>query len=484
VPDRNPRMDRREFLRTTAAGIAASGALGTFGSVVRAAEDATKAASDARKLIRRNENPDFVYRRLGRTNFNCGRIVAGWIKEPSLLRKMIAGGVNYLDTARHYGEYEVELAPLLKNVRDRVWVTSKASGIAGYDTLDNDVQKLYREAMTKFLGEKVSIAVGDKREEITTAIAPREKFLAVHKECVRKMKATGQSPDWRPVGRRISDMYARMLDESLDRMKIETIDCYMMHGIEIPWIFQCTELWETFEKAQKAGKVKWFGYSTHANQKEVLAAGVEANERGPWQIALIMPAVNPGENSFHDYRPSLEGYKKQDVGIVAMKSSGTVRKAANKTEEKLAKIAEAEKLNPWERAKVYMLQATDSLIDAVIATVDKTEQVTRALSLPTIKLAAAERRDLEAVVRAEMAGACRLCGNCTAACPKDIAVADVLRCHAYVHQYNDRELAASLYASLGYNPGKRCLKCGRCRKACPSSIDLPRAIGEVVAAMA
>ena len=475
MSDQKARIDRREFLKTTAAGLAASGVLGPLGAVARAA--------DAKRLIRRNENPEFVYRRLGRTNFNCGRVVAGWITEPPILRKMIAGGVNYLDTARHYGEYEVELAPLLKGARDKVWVTSKASGIAGYDTLDSEVQKLYREAMTKFLGEKVSIAADGKTQEITTASAPREKFLAIHKECVKKMKATGQSPDWRPVGRRISEMYAKMLDESLDRMKIETIDCYMMHGIEIPWIFQCTELWETFEKAQRAGKARCFGFSTHANQKDVLAAGVEANAAGPWKIDLTMPGVNPGEKSFHDYRPELEGFKKQDVGIVAMKTSGTIRKASTKIEEKLAEVADGRKLNAWERAKVYMLQATDNLIDAVIAKADNAEQVTKALDLPKIRLAAAERRELEAVVRADMVGACRLCGNCTAACPQGVAVADVLRCHAYLHQYNDREMAESVYANLGYTPSDRCADCGQCRKACPSSIDLPRAIQEVAQAM-
>jgi len=467
-------MDRREFLKTTAAGLAAGGTLGAFGSLAQA-------AAEPNRIIHRNENPEFVYRRLGRTNFNCGRIVAGWIKEPSLLRRMIAGGVNYLDTARGYGEYEVELAPLLKSVRDKVFVTSKSTGIAGHHTVDSEVQRLYREAMTRFLGEKVSITVDGERQEIAPSSAPREKFLALHKECVTKMKATGEKPDWRPLGRRIAGMYARMLDESLARMKIDDVDCYMMHGIEIPWIFQCTELWDAYEKAHKAGKARHFGFSTHANQKEVLAAAVEANAAGPWKIDLIMPAVNPGEKSFHYYRPELEAFRKQDVGIIAMKSSGTIRRAVTKAEEKLDEAARTRGLNAYERAKLYMLEATDGLIDAVIATVDKAEQLDKVMSLPKIRLAAAERRELEATVRADMAGACRLCGHCTAVCPQGIAVADVLRCHAYVHQYNDRDLAASVYGSLGYAPGERCRQCGRCRKACPSSIDLPRVIGEVAA---
>lgn len=482
MSDRSAPMDRRDFLKTTAAGIAAGGALGAIGSVVRAADATAQTRPDGKGLIRRNENPDYVYRRLGRTNFNCSRVTAGWIKEPSILRRLIAAGVNYLDTARHYGEYEVELASLLKSARDKVWVTSKASGIAGYDTLDADVQRLYREAMGAFLGEKLTVEAKGGLREVNPRKAAREQFLAVHKACVKKMKATGQSPDWRPAGRRISEMYARMLDESLDRMKIDCIDCYMMHGIEIPWIFQCTELWETFEKAQKAGKTRCFGFSTHTNQKDVLAAAVEANAAGPWKIDLIMPGVNP--ESFHAYRPELEALKKQDVGMMAMKASGTIRHAVTKTEEKFAAVADGRKLPAWERAKAYMLHATDGLVDAVIAVVDKSERIASTLDLAKIRLTAAGRKELEPMVQADMEGACRLCGECTSACPMGIAVADVLRHHAYIHQYGDRGLAASLYGQLGYNPSERCTDCRRCTEACPSSIDLPRVINEVAEALA
>lgn len=468
----NARMDRRAFIRTTAAGLAAVGAGSAWNVGAFAAE------ADPKKLIRRNESPEFQYRRLGRTNFNCGRIVAGWIKENNILRSVISRGVNYLDTARGYGEYEVDLAALLPRIRDKVWITSKASDIAGYTRIDAEVENLYRKAMGAFLGDTATIRVKDSEHTINPGEAKREAFLGVHQACVAKMKATGEAPDWRPLGERMAAMYSRMLDESLARMKIDNVDCYMMHGVEIPWIFQCTELWDAFEKAQKAGKVKHFGFSTHRNQKEVLAATVVANEQGPWKIDLIMPGVTP--TSFHDYRPELEALKKQDVGIIAMKTSGTIRHAATKREEKLAEVADGKKLNEWERAKTYMLHATDDLIDACISAVKTTEEVDRTLSLPAIQIAAAERKQFEAAVLAEMTGACHFCGRCTMACPEHIAVDDLLRYHAYIHQYDDRALAASLYQRLGYDPASLCSNCGTCTDVCPESIDLARAVNEVV----
>ena len=40
--------------------------------------------------------------------------------------------MNYFDTGRHYGNHEVELKKLLHDDRDKLWITSKASGIAGW----------------------------------------------------------------------------------------------------------------------------------------------------------------------------------------------------------------------------------------------------------------------------------------------------------------------------------------------------------------
>jgi len=476
------KIDRREFFRSAAAGLAAAGTVNFIARPALAEESAAPVKVDPKAVIHRNESPDFVYRRLGRTNFNCGRIVAGWIREPAILRRLIAQGVNYIDTARGYGEYEVELADLLKRVRDKVWLTSKSTGIAGHDTVDDEVQKLYRKAMAAFLGDRVTIEAGNARREINPADAARDEFLALHKECMKKMKATGESPDWRPVGHRIADMYARKLDESLQRMKVDNVDCYMMHGIEIPWIWQCTELWDTYEKAKKAGKVNHFGFSTHKHQKEVLASAVEANKTGPWKIDLVMPGVHP--TSFHEYRPELEALKKQDVGIIAMKSSGTIRAAVTGPEKKLADLARNENLNSYERAKAYMLHATDDLVDAVIAQFTEMAQIGRAMTLAKFKLSAAARRKLESEVRQAGVGACHLCGRCSGACPRGVAVSDLVRAYAYAHQYGDRDMAASVVASLGYDPRSRCTRCGTCTGVCPAGIDLPRTVHETASMLA
>jgi ferredoxin len=65
-----------------------------------------------------------------------------------------------------------------------------------------------------------------------------------------------------------------------------------------------------------------------------------------------------------------------------------------------------------------------------------------------------------------------------------VAVSDVVRAHAYANRYGDRELAASVFASLGYDPRSRCTKCGTCAGICPAGIDLPRAVHEAASMLA
>jgi predicted aldo/keto reductase-like oxidoreductase len=309
-----------------------------------------------------------------------------------------------------------------------------------------------------------------------------ENLLNVHQQAVKKQKETGEKPDLRKAGDLIAKMYLTKLDESLERMGIEDVDCYMVHGIEIPWIFDCIELWEAYEKAHKAGKVKHFGFSTHKHQKEVLAAAVEANEKGPWKIDLIMPGVNPG--SFDNLKDELDALKKQDVGMVAMKTTGIANRPVDQREAKFNSLMGGEEYNEWERAKLWMLHVTEGLIDSVIAGVDNVDQMKRTLALTTVKLSKAAERELKAIVKLERFGSCTSCGHCDTNCPEQIAVADMLRYHAYIHQYNDKEMARELYAQAGYDPGKVCTRCGHCADVCPNGVAITDILAELSQDMA
>jgi len=467
MSENQSKLDRRHFLKNTAAGLGAA----TVGASIANAEKKKPAKPepgkkiDPKSLIWKNKVSGMEYARLGRTNFMSSRIVAGWIRNESLWRRLLARGVNYFDNARGYGNYEVEQKDFIKKYRDKIWITSKATSIAGFARVDPEVDKLYRRSIKDYLGNDDG------------------SLIDLWKQSIEKEKTTGKKPDLRPVGKLIAKMYLKKLDESLDRMGIDNVDCYMVHGIAIPWIFDCLELLEAYEKAHQVGKIKHFGYSVHDHHKAVLAASVQANKKGPWKIDLVMPSINPV--TLDEWKKEITALKKQDVGIIAMKTTGIKSKPiAGVQKKKLQSKFDIGSYNEYERKKLYMFHLTDGLIDAVIAAMKNVDELDKDLALPTIKLSTADKRELRSIVKLEMAGACHLCGDCTLACPQRIEVTDMIRYLAYIHQYDEKEMARELYKLAGYDPAKICSNCGKCENACMANLPITKLLRELSSELA
>ena len=111
-------QDRRTFLKTIAAGAAASGSAVT--GILRAGQ------APERRIVR----DGMAYRRLGRTGLLVSEISLGSspLPDPDLLRAVIDRGVNYIDTSHNYenGNSERKIGRLLKDVgRDKVFVATK-----------------------------------------------------------------------------------------------------------------------------------------------------------------------------------------------------------------------------------------------------------------------------------------------------------------------------------------------------------------------
>jgi len=440
----NGSMDRREFLKATAAG--ATTLAGVLAGPVRAEQTCATAPAGAGKLIWRNKQPTMTYQRLGRTNFMCSRIVAGSAGNLRLRMQMIERGLNYFDTAWGYGDgkNERDLAAVLKRARDRVWITSKSSDIAGYRRVDAELKRLYDKAVRQQQDRKAS------------------------------------KPDLRAAGRHAARLFSRMLDESLQRLQTEWIDCYMMHGVEIPWFFDLHEVWQAYERAHKAGKVRHFGISTHGNVKQVLQRTLEADIQGPWKIDLIMPAVSPP--GYEDLREVIGKLKQRDIGIIAMKTSGQIKGPDNVATKQMLQRMDELKFNKHQRCYAYMLHAPG--IDAVISAIRNQKMMEENFLVANTRLTAGQLETLRARVALETQGVCRHCNRCEAACPHGVPVAQVLRLHSYWHHYGDRQLARELYRRLERDPARLCERCGGCRSVCPAGIALDRVVAEAAATLA
>jgi hypothetical protein len=272
VPHPPSRRRRRLLQYLTLVGVGSQVLLRT-GELRAAVIEATETAGLAAPW------PEMAYRTLGRTGFRASRLVFGCgaalssRRRDDLLDMAFDAGVNVFDVGyRHYyGAAERNLAPFLVRRRDRVFLISKAG---------------------------VPIDAAPDRS-------------------VSLAEARAGAAGW-----------ARYLDESLAELGVEHIDAYYQMGANNPSIVGAEELYRAFERAKAAGKVAYYGLSTHENAERVLETAITTG----W-YDLVMIAVTPG--GWYDWktrqvlpgsppmtelRPLFDRARGAGIGLVGMKA--------------------------------------------------------------------------------------------------------------------------------------------------------------------
>jgi aryl-alcohol dehydrogenase-like predicted oxidoreductase len=267
-------MNRRKFIQTSAATIAAS----TLAVRTAGAQDAP---GDV-QLDRRHEVPGMTYRQLGRTNFmssrlvfGCGAALAGG-KAVRLLDQAYEAGINFYDVGSnvYYKGSEHHLGPFMKAHRGEIWVSSKAP---------------VRMPIDYKLG----------------------------------------APLTTEQGKTIAEYWTGLLEASLKDLDTDYVDAYYIMSVGHPELVKCEPLYEAFLKAKQAGKVGHFGVSTHKRAQDVLEAMIET---GWYDLAMV--AVTPvgwydwesksiltGTPPLRELRPVLDRARESGIGLIGMKAA-------------------------------------------------------------------------------------------------------------------------------------------------------------------
>jgi hypothetical protein len=284
------------------------------------------------KIDHRNERSSMTYRKLGRTNFMCSRLIFGCGaalvggKAVHLLDRAFESGINYYDcgSESYYKGNETNFAPFLKANRGNIWVTSKAMVD---DTSDSQLD--------------IPITLD---------------------------QAKAASAKW-----------TKLLNQSLKDLQTDYVDAYLLMNVRNPSILSSEEVYKAFLDAKSAGKVVFFGFSTHKNAKKVLEAAVKTK----W-YDIAMPGITPAgwydwstkdieknAPSLSSLRPLLNMVRKAGIGLIGMK---TVRlmspmSSLGKGDETVfnryydKKLLESP-LNPFQRAYAYILENGLDVVNA------------------------------------------------------------------------------------------------------------------------
>ena len=303
------------------------------------------------------------------------------------------------------------------------------------------------------------------------------KFLAKNPDVRKKLflvtKASG--------AKTIADVEER-LQTSLKRMNTNHIDLYYgVHGLSEPGRLT-DELKQWAEGAKKRRLIRFFGFSTHKNMAQCLAAAAKLD----W-IDAIMTSYNFQLMEDAAMQSAIEACHKAGIGLVAMKTQGRRQKTDTKEARKLAGHF-LERGFTEGQAKIKLVLEDKRFSSACVgmenvATVDSNV----AAALDKTELTQADREAFRQHAKATCGG---YCAGCAYICDSVLRhlpyVSDIMRYLMYYNGYGDTDRARELFARIPAAARSKLLSTdySAAEARCPQHLPIAKLVCEAVGKLA
>ena len=271
----------------------------------------------------------------------------------------------------------------------------------------------------------------------------------------------------------IEEEFLARLDQSLARLQTDHVDILYMHGISDAAMLKRPGLLSALDKAQKAKKVRFVGFSTHRNMVECIETAVPSG-----RFDVILTTIN---YSMADDKTLLEAMKKAadaGIGLVAMKTQckqswgreGGTDTNLSKYDRSLVNSA----LLKWSLRLESVTTAIPGYTTFQQLETDWPVAFNLDYSPDEVKFLA--DRD----VRLALGSVCRQCAGCLGTCPSGVDVPTLLRAHMYAADYNNFLQARQTLAEIQPQAGlKNCVDCRECKVVCVRGVKIARRLEEL-----
>jgi predicted aldo/keto reductase-like oxidoreductase len=419
MEEKHNKVNRRNFLKT----VGAVGLAPAFTGVTKGLEASAEANAEKKDKPKYQQVPR---RKLGKTGIEVPCLSFGTLRVDTenqiLLRRNLQLGIDYWDTAYSYSGGNCEL------------------GIGKFFLKNPKVRKKL------FLVTKAS---GAGRERTAKAVVAAVEEL---------------------------------LQTSLERMNTNYIDLYYgVHGLNDP-VQLTDELRQWVKDAKKRKLFRFFGFSTHSNMAQCLAAAAKLD----W-IDAIMTSYSFRLMQDKELNAAIEACHKAGIGLIAMKTQGRRQKIETEEDKKLArhflqrgftegqaKIKVVLEDKRFSSACVGMQNV--AIVDSNVAAVlDKTE------------LTQADRETFKQYTQATCSGYCAGCAYiCDSALPDVPYVSDIMRYLMYYNSYGEKEMAKEFFAGIPSRIRGKLLSTDYClaEARCPQHLPIGKLVAEAVSKLA
>jgi predicted aldo/keto reductase-like oxidoreductase len=253
------------------------------------------------------------------------------------------------------------------------------------------------------------------------------------------------------------------IEGSLQRLDLDSIDIYYLGGIQHKEIVEYEPYLEVLREYKKAGRLRFLGVTTHANEPEIIRT---ATDGGVYDVVLT--AYNFRKNNRDEIKKAVAYAANKGMGIVAMKTQAGVYWDSKEKKQMINMKA----------ALKWALQ--DKNIHTAIPSFKNSDQLFEALSvMENLKLTPQEKTDLKLDQGSSSTGLfCSQCEECIPQCPADLDIPTLMRSYMYAYGYESPAKARETldFIDLSNVP---CINCETCRVTCSSGFDVKRKVIDI-----
>jgi predicted aldo/keto reductase-like oxidoreductase len=282
------------------------------------------------------------------------------------------------------------------------------------------------------------------------------------------------------------DNMTQHLYESLERMKTNFIDLYLIQAVSNvkKEINKDIQAWA--EKAKSRGKIRFFGFSTHKNMENCLA---DAARLG-W-IDGIMATYNYRLMHTDRMKKAVDACAKDGIGLIAMKTQASL--VANLFSD-LGKETDAamqlhqqfmDKGFTTEQAKLKSVWENPAIATICSHMPNMTLlQANAAAAINKTALSNYDKHLMEQYARQTSHGYCTGCAQiCEEAIVDAVPVSDIMRYLMYYSNYGDQQEAIRLFNDLPHDTRKRIAQVdySKAEQCCPQGMPITQLMRQAVA---
>jgi len=268
--------------------------------------------------------------------------------------------------------------------------------------------------------------------------------------------------------------WPKVIAESCKRMGTDRLDVFYAHSIggwgrpledSTRWLLQ-PEVARAIGELKKSGLIRAFAYSVHVTPRDWVNELIRESAKGE-HIDIVMLRYNFRNLGDRELTESLEIAHKAGQGVIAIKTQAGAKDSPDRVKPFLDGG-----FNHWQAAIRWAASNPSvHVVCANMTTLEMARDNIAAIKQP--RLSAGEFRQLMLYARATARGACRMCAACLFACPRGIAIPEILRAMMYHEDYGDRQMARQTYAEIAaqWRAGG-CGDCGACERVCPNALTI------------